>query len=118
MAVDSWVSPKTLKGRSSRIHGKGWFAATLIKQRELIGVKGGHLVTSKTVTENQAIIQHSELQIADDLFLAPLTESEFEGSMIYVNHSCEPNTQFEGSIMVTALRNIEAGEELTIEYGW
>lgn len=32
------------------------------------------------------------------------------------NHSCDPNAAFDESGMLTALRDIEAGEELTYDY--
>jgi SET domain-containing protein len=38
----------------------------------------------------------------------------------YVNHACEPNAEAElvrGRMMFRALRRIEAGEEITIDYG-
>lgn len=38
----------------------------------------------------------------------------------YVNHACEPNTEAEidgNRIFYYAMRNIDAGEELTIDYG-
>ncbi|OGG55744.1 hypothetical protein A2680_02545 [Candidatus Kaiserbacteria bacterium RIFCSPHIGHO2_01_FULL_55_37] len=37
----------------------------------------------------------------------------------YINHSCDPNTEAEiddGHIMITAVRAIKKGEELTIDY--
>jgi len=37
----------------------------------------------------------------------------------YINHSCNPNTEAEidgGHIMITAVRAIKKGEELTIDY--
>ena len=37
----------------------------------------------------------------------------------YINHSCEPNTEAEiddGRIVITAVRDIKNGEELTIDY--
>lgn len=36
--------------------------------------------------------------------------------MLYVNHSCEPNTGFGGNVVVVAMRDIEKNEELTIDY--
>jgi len=38
----------------------------------------------------------------------------------YMNHSCEPNCEtdiVDGRIIITALRDIEIGEELTFDYG-
>ena len=33
----------------------------------------------------------AEIQVADELFIAPVKEEEVDGSMIFSNHSCEPN---------------------------
>jgi SET domain-containing protein len=38
----------------------------------------------------------------------------------YINHSCAPNCEAEirdGKVLIFAVRDIEAGEELTIDYG-
>ena len=36
--------------------------------------------------------------------------------MIYSNHSCEPNVGFGGNVVLVAMRDIAAGEELTTDY--
>ena len=41
------------------------------------------------------------------------------GTAMFINHSCDPNCQTEdvdGRIFVMAIRDIEAGSELTYEY--
>ena len=38
----------------------------------------------------------------------------------YINHSCEPNAEAEihdDHILISAVKNIKAGEEITIDYG-
>ena len=38
----------------------------------------------------------------------------------YINHACQPNTEadiVDGKIIITAVRDIAVGEELTIDYG-
>ncbi len=45
-----------------------------------------------------------------------MSEEEFESSMVFYNHSCEPNSGFGGNIVCVAMRDIKAGEELTIDY--
>lgn len=38
----------------------------------------------------------------------------------YINHSCAPNCEsdiFDGKILISAIRDIEAGEELSFDYG-
>jgi len=84
MLVSSWISPKTVKGKPSRIHGLGFFAKEPIKAGELIGVKGGHIVDRTTLEQYAAIIQGSEIQLDADLFIAPLTPEELSASMIYI----------------------------------
>jgi len=36
--------------------------------------------------------------------------------MLFINHSCEPNVGFAGNVVLVAMRDIEAGEELTTDY--
>ena len=117
MTLVSWISPKTEKGRPSPIHKLGFFAEKDISAGELVAVKAGHIIDCETLEENRRVIKDSQLQIADGLYLAPLIEEEFEGSMIYFNHSCEPNLGIDGQIAFVALRDIQGGEELTVDYG-
>ena len=55
------------------------------------------------------------LQFAPDMFLGPSG-----GADDYVNHSCDPNCSlyFENNkLVLRAIRDIEAGEELSFDYG-
>jgi hypothetical protein len=36
--------------------------------------------------------------------------------MLFINHSCEPNVGFAGNVVLVAMRDIGAGEELTTDY--
>jgi uncharacterized protein len=58
----------------------------------------------------------AEIPIADDLFIGPMTEEERTGNMIWSNHSCDPNIGVRGQIVFVAVRDIEAGEELTHDW--
>ena len=58
----------------------------------------------------------SEIQITEDLFIGPTAESEREGGMMHLNHSCEPNLGLQGQIVYVALRDIAVDEELTFDY--
>jgi hypothetical protein len=58
----------------------------------------------------------ADLQVMDDLFLAPVSEAEFDAVMMFLNHSCEPNVGVQGQIVFVAMRDVAAGEELTIDY--
>lgn len=116
MLIQSWISPKTQKGLPSKIAGLGFFAKEFINKGEIVAVKAGHIIDTATLEANRQIIRDSEMQIADDLFIAPLSAKEFPCSMIYCNHSCNPNACFGGNIVIAALCNIEPGEEIVADY--
>jgi SET domain-containing protein len=115
MTLASYRSPKTVV-RRSRIVGRGLFAGTAIARGEIVCVKGGHLLTRAEFAQYRTVANDAELQVADDLFLAPVTEAEFEDVMMFLNHSCEPNVGIQGQIVFVAMRDIAAGEELTLDY--
>src|SRR5262249_18620817 len=109
-------SPKS-EVRDSPTHGKGLFAASAIAAGEIVAVKGGHILTRQQWTALEPELGSAEIQIAEDLFIAPARQDEREGSMLYTNHSCEPNIAIRGQIVLVAMRDIEDGEELTHDWG-
>lgn len=115
MKIASYRSPKSVI-RESRISGRGLFARAGLCKGEIVGVKSGHIVTKAQFDQHQNVINEAGLQIADDIFLAPLTEDEYEDVMIYFNHSCSPNVGIRGQIVFVAIRDIEPEEELTLDY--
>jgi len=112
----SFLSPKT-EVRESEIHGRGLFATADIAKDEIVAVKGGHIVDRKTLREKiTPRLGPVEIQIDDDLFIAPVTEEERELSMLYSYHSCDPNLGVRGDITFVAMRDVSAGEELTHDW--
>jgi SET domain-containing protein len=111
----TYISPKAIV-RESRIHGRGLFAVEAFKRDEIVAVKGGHIFDRRTLREVEPQLGPAEIQIGEDLFIGPLTQGEREGSMIYSNHSCEPNIGVRGQIVFVAMRDIETGEELTHDW--
>lgn len=111
----SYISPKAAV-RESSIQGRGLFAVEPLAKGEIICVKGGHIFNRETLRQVTKTLGPAEIQIADDLFIGPLDEQEREGSMIFSNHCCEPNIGVQGQIVFVALRDIEAGEELTHDW--
>ena len=116
MQLESWISPKTAKGLPSKIHGKGFFASANIQKGEVVAVKLGHAVNQEALTQLGRVTEGSELQISDNMYLVPLDSSEVVSLMVYCNHSCEPNLGWAGNILSVAMRDINAGEELTIDH--
>jgi hypothetical protein len=112
----SYRSPKT-EVRDSKIHGRGLFAIADIAKDEVVAVKDGHIVSREQLREKVTPrLGPAEIQIDDDLFIAPVTEEERESSMLYSNHSCDPNLGMRGAITFVAMRDIRAGEELTHDW--
>jgi len=112
----SYLSPKT-EVRESKIHGRGLFATMGIAKDEIVAVKGGHIVDRKTLRERiTPRLGPVEIQIGQDLFIAPVTDEERELSMLYSNHSCNPNLGVRGEITFVAMRDIRSGEELTHDW--
>ena len=111
----SWRSPKT-EVRQSSIHGRGLFATGNFAKDEVVMIKGGHIVNRAQLALINRELGPVEIQIADDLFIAPVTAEERGGSMLYSNHSCDANLGVYGNIVFVALRLIVAGEELTHDW--
>jgi uncharacterized protein len=114
--IRSWVTPKARKGEGSAIEGRGVHATEPISPGEVVAIKGGHIVDRATVAALPAEIQSSGFQIAEDCFLAALDPSEYEGVMMLVNHSCDPNVGMAGNVLLVSMRDVAPGEELTIDY--
>jgi SET domain-containing protein len=111
----SWFSPKT-EVRQSQIHGRGLFATADFMKDEIVAVKGGHIVTREELRDINTRLGPVEIQIADDLFIAPVKEEEREASMLYSNHSCDANLGVRGNVIFVAMRDIRNGEELTHDW--
>jgi SET domain-containing protein len=111
----SYLSNKTAV-KASPIHGQGLFAIAPIRKDEIVCVKGGHIFTREHVADMNARLGPAEVQIGDDLFIGPMDEEERTGSMIFSNHSCDPNIGVQGQIVFVAMRDIEVEEELTHDW--
>lgn len=116
MLVSSYITPKARKGVASGIEGRGLAALAPIGAGEIVAIKGGHVVTAAALQSLPERLQNSEIQIADGFHLVALEEAEYEPVMLFINHSCEPNVGFAGNIVLVAMRDISAGEELTTDY--
>jgi uncharacterized protein len=111
----SYRSAKT-EVRESPIHGKGLFAKQAIAAGEVVAVKGGHILTQQEWAALEPQLGSAEIQISEELFIAPTEEEQQEGCMLYTNHSCDPNIAIQGQIVFVAMRDIVPGEELTHDW--
>src|SRR5215813_7108913 len=111
----SYLSPKTTI-RDSPIHGRGLFAVAPIAKGEIVAIKGGYIFDRLTRESVAALLGPAEIFVADGFFIGPVSAHEREGGMIFSNHSCAPNIGIQGQIVFVAMRDIQAGEELTHDW--
>ncbi len=117
MKLTSYISPKAKKVVQSKIAGHGLIAIEPISIGEIVAIKGGHIIDLKLFEERcESLVGMSILQIDDNFVLAPLEKDEIEDVVIYINHSCNPNIGLRGEITFVAMRNINIGEEIVIDY--
>lgn len=110
--------PYVMKGNS--IAGYGIYASKDIHEGEIIfkGEGRAQRIITKRYVENhwnkdeKMHFRRYAYPVSDELFV--LWDDD-PGEWAPQNHSCEPNTEFNG-LNVLALRDIQSGEELTLDY--
>ncbi len=109
----SWVSEK-LEVRNSVIHGSGVFTKEKISKGEVVIIWGGEVV-SRNDFDNGNGQKHTNVGIGENLFLVtPNTEEKTVDD--FMNHNCDANLWLDDEVTLSARRDIEAGEELFIDY--
>lgn len=111
--IESWLDPR-IAVRPSSIEGKGMFALGPIGAGEVVVVWGGVIYTRAEV-EAGAVKPGTATRISRDLYLADPDDGTISPDY-YLNHSCDPNLWLEDEITLVARRDIQAGEELSIDY--
>ena len=81
-----------------------------------MAIKGGHVLTRTQWRMLEPELGAAEIQIDSDLFMAPVSREERDAAMLYLNHSCDPNTGIQGQILFAAMRDIRPDEELTHDW--
>lgn len=112
------AAKEPLTFRDSCIHGRGGFADQPIRRgSRIIEYLGQRITKAESLKRCQ---QNNE-------YIFTLNESEdLDGNVSWnparwLNHSCAPNCEAElvqGRIWIVALRDIQAGEEITFNYGY
>ena len=108
----SWLSPLATR-RPAGTKGMGIFALADIPAGTTVAGFGGCVVDRAELNTQPEEVRTHALQIDDDLFIAselPFADAD------YVNHSCDPNCGIVGSILLVAMRDVQAGEELCFDY--
>ncbi|MDX2264665.1 MAG: SET domain-containing protein [Hyphomicrobiales bacterium] len=80
---------------------------------EVVAVWNGRILTRAQVAALPEILRAHTAQVEEGLYLTSTGENEPPD---FINHSCEPNAGMSGQIAIVAMRDIAAGEEITIDY--
>lgn len=74
------------------------------------------ILTKNELFSNGVI--NSYLPISDEYYIGAISQEEEENIKLFNNHSCDPNCGMHGEITFVAIRDIQDGEELTIDYAF
>jgi SET domain-containing protein len=111
----SWINSRLSLG-SSKIQGHGVFATKRIAKDETVMEFGGEIISRQEMDSGDYRIT-SIWPLERDTFIA-LPDSDPHLSLDeYLNHSCDANTWLTDEVTLTARRDIEPGEEITLDQG-
>ncbi len=96
---------KRIEVRQSPIHGKGLYALRRFRLGARIGIFEG----IETDSDGEHV-----LWLTDEDGLE--TGLEGRNELRFLNHACLPNAELDG-VDLHAVRNIQPGQEITIDYG-
>lgn len=101
---------------SSNIHEQGVFTTQYLPLGTLIMRLGGYLY-HVSQRQSQDITPSTTTPLSEEVILAEPYCGHKDISD-YLNHSCNPNIGFQDAISLIAIRDIQAGEELLIDYAY
>ena len=117
-----------LRITKSAKHGRGVYANGLIpKGAKVIEYVGKRVPVSESEALAEKQMQRAGKSGTGHVYLFTLNSKyDIDGNVPYnrarlINHSCDPNCEVEiirGQIWILAKRKIQAGEELTYDYGF
>ena len=105
-----------LEIKKSAIQGRGCFSNALFKRGRKIAEYTGERISNAEANHRA---QRRILRICAINNRWSLDGSKGGNGTHYINHSCEPNSYMKilyGHILFVALRDIQPGEEITIDY--
>jgi len=118
MITHSYVSDK-LKVRYSGVDRRGVFARKPLKKGEIISVWGGYIITQAQFRQLSkkcfSTIKDYATKVADGFYLVSCKKGGLEDDDFF-NHSCDPNAGIKGHLLVVAMKDIAAGQEITYDY--
>lgn len=88
------------------------FCRRPVAKDEIVALWGGKILSAEEIDRSMPNFTQQILQIEDGFYLFSPT---MEASDCF-NHSCEPNVGLSGQIGLIAMRDIQAGEEVCLDY--
>lgn len=129
-STPSQEEPPRIKGRRtdpqkfavevhpSPIDGQGAFAGERIPSGRKIGEIRGEAISVKEARRRaRGLARIMIVELSDQW---AIDASQSADPLRFTNHSCQPNTVFrirQGRLEFYAMRDVQAGEELTVNYG-
>lgn len=100
--------------KRNSLHGKGLFANTNLKNKEVIFEVLGKLISCDEDDDTDETTRANTYRYDANFFLSP-------GSHIsnFLNHSCDPNVKVvkrKKKLFVVAIKNVERGAEIFLDY--
>ena len=120
--ITSSAANRRIQVRRSGVHGKGVFALQDIAEGEVLIEYVGEIISWPEAQERHP---HDPAD-PNHTFYFHIDESRVIDAKVggnssrWINHACNANCEADekdGRIFITALRNIQAGEELNYDYG-
>ena len=113
----SFVSASGLAVRPSAINGRGCFATRTFPARKKIAEYTGELISTAEAERRASGRRVLRVCAINDVW--SIDGDTGGNGTHYMNHSCRPNAFMRthgGRILFFALRDIDAGEEITVDY--
>ena len=104
--------------RASAIDGQGAFAAETIPARRKIGEVRGEAISAQEASARAK--GRSRIMIVAVSERRAIDASDSADPLRFTNHSCRPNASLrvrQGRVEFYAMRELAAGEEITVNYG-
>ncbi len=111
-----WHSQK-VKAYNSPIHGLGVVAIQDITKGEIIFLYGGVIIPKSEIKNYWKEMGHVGIQIEDGFWICPTSREELQKQGV-INHSCKPNLGFKNQVLLVAIKDIKAEEEVTFDYAF
>jgi len=109
---------KSVRVRPSQIEGKGIFAAKDIPAGELVMVISGEVISGKECERREEEDDNVYIFWNGRYYIDTANTKKIK----YINHNCEPNCEVmerdKESLNLVSVREIKAGEEITMDYGY